>query len=216
MILDKLEKFGLSVAPFRIVKTWEEARAAAKELGYPVVVKLASDTVHKTDVGGVVLDNYNETMLKSTWDYFQRHFKGEALLVQKQIKKGIELYVGIEDDPSFGRIILFGLGGVYVEVFRDISARICPITEKDVDSMIHDLKAKKILLGYRGKQVNLALLRKTLPKICEFAEHVRAKELDINPMKVDAKHLYIIDARVTGAQSAAREEEPSKSLKGKK
>ncbi len=196
MLLKELYSFGLPVAPYKIVKDFDEARSVAKGFKYPVVMKLASDTIHKTDVGGVVIDIYSDEMLKTTWQYFKKKFGDEPVLIQKQIKKGIELYIGVKKDPSFGRIILFGLGGVYVEVFKDISARICPITDKDVDSMINDLKAKKVLLGYRGKSINLNLLKRVLVAICAFAEKNKVKEMDINPFKIGPKDGYILDARV--------------------
>jgi len=192
-----LERNGITVAPYEVVKTKAELFRAAEKIGYPLVLK-AWDTkiIHKTDVGGVILDNWTKEMLETGFDHLKSKFGGINVLVQKQMKKGIELYVGAIDDAVFGPMVLFGIGGIYVEVFKDITARICPITEKDVYDMIDEVKTKKIILGYRGKPVNIKALASLMVKVSTMMGKEKIKELDLNPIKVDEKDCFVIDARI--------------------
>jgi succinyl-CoA synthetase beta subunit len=192
-----LERNGISVAPYGIVKTKAQLFKAAERIGYPLVLKAwDKGIIHKTDVGGVILDNWTREMLETGFDHLQSKFGNINILVQKQVKKGLELYVGGMDDAVFGPMVLFGIGGIYVEVFKDITARICPITEKDVYDMIDDVKTKKIILGYRGKPVNIKALASLIVKVSRMMEKEKIRELDLNPIKVDEKDCCVIDARI--------------------
>jgi succinyl-CoA synthetase beta subunit len=197
-VFEILERNGIPVAPYEIVDTKAQLFRAAEKIGYPLVLKAwTKKIIHKTDVGGVVLDNWTKEMLETGFDHLKSRFgKETSVLVQKQIKKGLELYVGAMDDEVFGPMVLFGIGGIYVEVFKDITARICPITEKDVYDMIDDVKAKKIMLGFRGKPVNIKKLASLIVKVSKMIRRERIKELDLNPIKVDENDCVVIDARM--------------------
>ncbi|RME79618.1 MAG: acetyl-CoA synthetase [Methanobacteriota archaeon] len=195
VLFAKLQSYGIEVAPYFIVRKEADVERAVSAIGYPLVVKLASGE-HKTDIGGVVTNIYTEEMLYTTLAYFRRKFKNKPLLFQKQINEGIEVYVGIKRDENFGNVIVLGLGGIYVEVFKDISARICPIREEDVYEMVEELKSRKVLLGYRGEGVNIEALAKLMVRLCRFARVERIMELDLNPVKVSKRAAVVLDARV--------------------
>ena len=161
-----LKKYGIAVAKYKIINNKEELIKAYDEIKAPVVLKVWSKKYsHKSDIGGVVLDIWNKEMLMQSYSYLRKKFGKSKILMQKQIKKGLELYIGMKKDEIFGNMIVFGLGGVYVEVFRDVSYRICPISKEDFYDMVEELKAKKILFGYRGKKVNLEAVRRIVQKL---------------------------------------------------
>ena len=192
-----LERNKISVAPYAIVKTKDQLLKAADKIGYPNVLKVWDKSiVHKTDVGGVIMDNLSKEMIETGFDHLKSKFGDVDILLQKQVKRGIELYIGGMKDPTFGYMVVFGIGGIYVEVFKDISARICPIDENDVKDMINELKAKKIILGFRGKQVNVDELSSLIIKVSKMIEKEKISELDLNPVKADEKGCYVIDARI--------------------
>jgi succinyl-CoA synthetase beta subunit len=192
-----LERNGISVAPYEVVRTKTQLFRAAERIGYPLVLKAWDKSIiHKTDVGGVILDNWSASMLETGFDHLRSKFGDINVLVQRQVKKGLELYVGGIDDAVFGHMVVFGIGGIYVEVFKDITARICPITEKDVYDMIDEVKTKKIMLGYRGKPVNIKKLATLIVKVSKMIEKENIKELDLNPIKVDENDCVVIDARI--------------------
>lgn len=192
-----LERNKINVAPYAIVKTKAELFKAAEKIGYPNVLKVWDKSiVHKTDVGGVIMDNLSKEMIETGFDHLKSKFGDVDILLQKQMKRGIELYIGGMKDPTFGYMVVFGIGGIYVEVFKDISARICPINENDVKDMINELNAKKIILGFRGKQVNIDELSSLIIKVSRMIEKEKIRELDLNPVKADENGCYIIDARI--------------------
>ncbi|MEM4296171.1 MAG: acetate--CoA ligase family protein [Candidatus Anstonellales archaeon] len=188
-----LERAGFHVSPYKIVKSFDDAVGYANKIGYPVVMKLSSEE-HKTDIGGVILDIYTDKMLGAAWHYFENKFKGREVMVQKQIKEGIELYAGIKYDDSFGTILLFGLGGIYIEIFKEIETRLCPINKEEAEEMINELKVGK-LLNKRGKTFNKDALINFLVKLSKIAVEKNIKEMDINPFKLE-KECIIIDARL--------------------
>jgi len=192
-----LKRNRISVAPYAIVKTKDELLKAAERIRYPNVLKVWDKSiVHKTDVGGVVMDNLSREMMETGFEHLKSKFGDVDILLQKQVKRGIELYIGAKNDPTFGYMVLFGIGGIYVEVFKDVSARICPISESDVNDMINELKAKKIILGFRGKHVNMKELSSLIIKVSRMAEKEKIRELDLNPVKADEEGCYVIDARI--------------------
>ena len=194
-MLAELQSYGFRVAPYAIIRKKEDALAFARRHGFPVVVKLAGGE-HKTDVGGVLLNIYDEEMLASALSYFKRKFKRKPLLIQKQITDGLELYMGIKADETFGRVVLFGLGGVYVEVFKDVTSRVCPIDKTEAERMVHELRSSKLLEGYRGRKFNVEAITEALVKLCRFAEKKKAKEIDLNPIMLTEEEAIVVDARM--------------------
>jgi len=174
------------------------------KLKFPVVLKAISDEiVHKTDAGGVIIGIRNRTELALKIMELQKlvHKKYPGLdmdfMVQEQIN-GHEILIGMKRDAQFGPVIAFGLGGVFVELFKDVSLKIAPLSNHDINEMINEIKASKLLKGYRGgKPVNMSALKSLLGKISKMS--VKEKdiaEIDFNPVMVNEKTAVVVDARL--------------------
>ena len=198
-------KYGIKVTSEFVAKNSSEASAYAGEIGYPVVMKIISnDIIHKTESGGVVLNIHNSADAINAYELILKNVKKtnpnakiEGVLVSEQVS-GHELIVGAKIDPQFGPIIMVGLGGIFVEVLKDVSFRVIPITEKDASEMLSELKSFKVLEGARGKpKANISKIIKTLVSVSRLVkENPQRQELDINPLVVDEKRAVAADARV--------------------
>ncbi len=171
-------------------------------LDYPVILKVDSpDIIHKSDEGMVVLDIKSKEQLLQEAQSIKHNLdkKGANLdnfIIQDQIK-GKEIIVGMKRDPTFGPAILFGLGGIFVEVLKDVSFEIAPLTEIEAEKMIKGIKTYPILKGIRGeKPVNLVAIKKTILMISDISlKHEDIMEIDLNPVIVNEKDAYVVDAR---------------------
>ncbi|MHA1310753.1 MAG: acetate--CoA ligase family protein [Candidatus Helarchaeota archaeon] len=194
---------------YKIVSSPEEAVAAAKEMGYPVVAKIVSpDILHKTDAGGVKLNLKSDDEVKSAFNEIMdnaKKYKSDAKIIGVNIqpfaKEGIaELIIGMTTDPQFGPALMFGLGGIFVEIYKDVSFRVCPITEYDANEMIREIKAFPILDGFRGRpKADIDTLVEILLKISKLAmENPEIDQLDLNPVIIyeKGKGAAIVDARI--------------------
>jgi len=195
-----LEKNGFKLLPYKLAKSEEEAVSAAKKIGYPVALKIVSESIsHKSDIGGVKIKIKEEAALRIAYNEIMESVKGkdvEGLLVQKMARKGIELIIGGKKDPQFGHMVVLGLGGIYVEIFRDVTARICPLTDDDVKDMIEELKSHPLLEGARGaKPIDMKALRRMVLSVCKFIMKEDIKELDLNPVIFDEKGGDVVDVR---------------------
>ncbi|MFA5050303.1 MAG: acetate--CoA ligase family protein [Candidatus Micrarchaeia archaeon] len=195
-----LEKNNFKLIPYDVAKSKKDAVSKAKKMGYPVAIKIiSSDIAHKTDVGGVKINIKNEESLSLAYDEIIFNSKGhviDGVLIQKMARKGLELIIGGKCDPQFGHMIVLGLGGIYVEVFRDITARLCPITKEDVVEMVYELKAHPLIMGTRGqKAINFKSLEILLFKTCRFMAKENIQEIDLNPVIFDSKGCDIVDIR---------------------
>lgn len=186
---------GFNVARFYECKTKGEISSAFDKLTKPVVLKVDSKKhTHKTEVKGVVMDVVDKKTALIQFDRLM--LLGESVVIQEQ-RRGTELIIGIEYDDSFGRIIMFGLGGLFVELLEDVSFRACPITQSDAAEMITEIKYKKILEGFRGgPKISTNLLKRLLVKVCNFAEKDNVKSLDLNPIIFEKGSYYVVDARM--------------------
>lgn len=203
-----LKMYGLPVVPGEQANSPDEAASVAQDIGFPVVMKIISDDIiHKSDVNGVILnvssgEEARSTFTKMTEKVLQimPEARIKGVRISKMILSGEEVILGIKRDPSFGPIIMFGLGGVYVEVFRDVSFRVAPIDEIIADSMIKQIRSYKILNGIRGKMPrDIPAIRECLIRLSQLAlECPQIKELDINPLIVleENKGCYVADARI--------------------
>lgn len=202
-----LEIAGTPFPAYRFAATRQEAIDAAEEIGYPVVLKIISqDVLHKSDVGCVKLGLGTPEAVVNAFDEVvanARTFKRDARITGALLSKmeegdGVEVIIGGLNDPTFGPTLMFGLGGVYVEVMRDVSFRVCPITPDDADQMIRELDGFPLLAGVRGgKPVNLESLRGALLNVSAFLmENPRIAQLDLNPVKVHEHGLSVLDARL--------------------
>ena len=201
-----LKNYHITVPSYALVKSSDEAVRAAKKLGFPLVMKVVSPQIlHKTDVGGVKvgIDNVND--VKKTFnDMYGRlskkkgvHVKG--ILLEKMVPKGVELIVGLQNDPQFGPVIMVGLGGVLTEIFKDVSFRMLPISLSDAKSMLNELKGSEILKGFRGsKPIDINMLAKALVGIGKLgvdnAGHFDS--IDFNPIVVYPQSYYVVDAKI--------------------
>ena len=195
-----LEKYGIGLIPYATAKTEGGAAKAAKRLGYPVALKVVSpQIVHKTDFGAVKIGIKDERRLRHAYEDIMenvRRRKVKGVLVQKMARKGVELIIGGKLDPQFGHMIVLGMGGVYVEVFRDVSARLCPIEKEDVHEMVMELRSHPLLTGVRGmKPISIAKLETLMARVCRMMVKENLKELDLNPVVFDAKGYDIVDVR---------------------
>jgi len=201
-----LEAYNIPVAPYFFMKDESEANLAAQKVGFPAVLKVVSpDIVHKSDVGGVIvgisdLEGIREAVRKIRENVRknQPEAKITGFLAQKMLPKGgVEVIVGGIRDPVFDATVMFGLGGIFVEIFRDVSFRIAPITEKEALEMIDEIKSRKLLEGYRGdtpkdKRAIAEIIVKAGNLLFENKE---IKEMDINPVIAYEKGAYAVDAR---------------------
>ena len=188
--------------------TADEAVKAAEALGFPVAVKLLSSSItHKTEVGGVLLDlrspqevnNAFTKIIKQLAD-IGRENEMIGVSVQPMISEGVEVVVGMTEDPSFGPLVMFGMGGVQAELFRDVTFRIHPLTDVEAREMIRSVKAYQLLTGWRGsKMADIQSLEDLLLRVSAMIEDLpQIAELDLNPIKVleQNKGYVVVDARI--------------------
>lgn len=186
------------VARSILTKNISDAEKFAKKHKYDVALKIISkQAVHKTDVKGVRVVSSHLELQKNFNDLIniakRKNLKLDGILVQEFVE-GREVIMGLKKDPTFGSVIMFGLGGILVEVLKDVSFRACPITDKDAQSMIDELKGKKILEGVRGeKPVNFNVLKRALVSISKIKG---IEELDINPFMINSKDGKAVDVRI--------------------
>ncbi|MHA2609371.1 MAG: acetate--CoA ligase alpha subunit [bacterium JZ-2024 1] len=203
-----LEAYGFPIAPYRLAHNLEEAIDRAEELGYPVVIKIVSpDIVHKIDIGGVRINLQDEEELVHHYREMMRAVRNkkpeahcEAVLVQKMIKGAKEAILGIKRSPQFGPLLAFGLGGIYVEVFKDVTFRLAPIRPLGAQRMIQGIKAYSLLEGMRGEPPSdIPALTEALLRLSQLATEIEEiEELDINPLMIlpEGEGVVVADARI--------------------
>lgn len=199
-------EYGIPVTESRIAKTSVEAAEFADEIGYPIVLKVVSpDVIHKSDFHAVVLNLEKSTDVKKAFDQIIENVKERkpdarilGVIVQKMAPSATEVIVGAVKDPQFGPVIMFGLGGIFVEIMKDVSFRIAPITEREAKEMITEIKAYPLLEGYRGlPAADTEAVTQILTKTSELImDHPEIKELDLNPVIVYEKGAMTVDARI--------------------
>jgi acyl-CoA synthetase (NDP forming) len=190
---------GLKVPRFKWARTMEEALRSAHEIGYPVVGKVIScDVVHKSDQGGVVVGIDTDETLERTYQRFSAVHNFAGMLVEDMVS-GVELIVGAKIDYQFGPVILLGMGGTGVEIYKDAVLRMAPLEEKDVSSMVENLKAHPLLEGYRGSEpVDLNALTHMMLVFSELVMDLEEliESIDLNPVMCSSKSCIIADARI--------------------
>lgn len=198
--------YGMPVTKFRVAKSVEESVKFATELGYPVVMKIVSpDILHKSDVGAVKINLKNADEVKVAFGEISKNvkkFKSDAkvngYIIEQLAPQGHEVIVGMAKDPQFGPALMFGLGGIFVEVLKDVSFRIAPLTEYDAREMIQEIKGYPILTGIRGqKPADVNSLVDIILKVSKLVtEHTQIEQLDLNPIFVYEEGARIVDARI--------------------
>jgi len=198
-----LAKYGIPITKESIAQSADEALAIASMIGTPVAMKISSpDISHKSDVGGVVL-NVSVEDVKTTYNNIISQIKKatpeariEGILVQQMVPPGHEVIVGLKKDAQFGHALMFGLGGIFVEVYKDVSFRVVPIVRKEALDMISEIKGYPILKGIRGrKPADIDAVARVLVSVSEMAQKENIIELDINPLVVSESGAVAVDAR---------------------
>jgi acyl-CoA synthetase (NDP forming) len=197
---------GISVNDTRLAKSRSEASSISQEIGFPVVLKVASpDIVHKSDAGGIRLGLETPEQVEQACDEIlgatRRSYPKANLLgvsVQKMAAPGVEVIIGMSRDAQFGPVLMFGLGGVFVEILEDVSLRVIPVTRRDVSEMIKEINGYKMLTGYRGMPpVDESKLGDMLLVVADFVtQYPVIKELDLNPVIAYGDGAIAVDARI--------------------
>ena len=203
-----LRAYGLPLPKSTLAKNESEAVKAAKKIGYPVVMKIASpQIIHKSDAGGVKVNLTNESEIKSAFKEIVKNAKKynkkaeiKGVLIVEMVKGGKEMIIGSKQEPGMGPVIMLGMGGIYVEVLKDVTFRLAPVTNKEADDMISEIKMQKILEGVRGeKPSDKAKLSECIQRLSQLVSDFKEiKELDMNPVLVleKGKGCKILDVRI--------------------
>ena len=203
-----LQAYGIAVPQSRTVQTANEAVAVAADFGYPVVLKLVSSSItHKSDVGGVALDLRSEAEVREAFAGIQSRMEArgwtkmmEGILVQPMVQEGTEAIVGMVHDASFGPLVMFGLGGVQVELLKDVAFRVQPLSDHDARDLVRGVRGFPLLAGYRGASPrDVPALQELLLRVSQLAgEHEDIAEMDLNPVKVlsPRRGCLVVDARI--------------------
>jgi acetyltransferase len=204
-----LADYGIPLVPGRLVQQEAEAVAAAGKFGYPAVLKIISPQwLHKSDLGGVLLNLGGEAELRKAYtaltEAFSRQTPGgqlQGILVQKQVR-GVELLFGLKQDPQFGPVLVAGMGGIYTEIFQDVAREFPPVSRVAAATLLRSLKIYPILEGVRGQAgVSLASLEDLILALsCLAEDHPEIAEMDLNPVVADAQGCWCVDCRVVVAE----------------
>jgi acyl-CoA synthetase (NDP forming) len=197
---------GINTTATELAKTKDEAVSISERLGYPVVLKIvSSDVAHKSDAGGVKLNLQTQGEVAEAYDailqsvrekYPQASIQGVS--VQKMARPGVEVVIGMYEDKQFGPVLMFGLGGVLIEIMKDISFKLTPMTRQDASDMIKEIKGYDLLKGFRGSEpVDTDYLEEMILKVAQLVEqNPQIKELDLNPVFAYRDEAIAVDARI--------------------
>ncbi|MCD6558365.1 MAG: acetate--CoA ligase family protein [Palaeococcus sp.] len=204
-----LKAYGLPLPEEKLARSADEAIKYAEEIGYPVVLKLMSPQIlHKSDARVVALKIKDADELRKKWEEIHenaRKYRPDAeilgVLVAPMLKPGREVIIGVTEDPQFGHAVMFGLGGIFVEILKDVTFRIVPIEEKDAWAMIKNIKGYPILAGARGEEpADMKALVDMILKVSKLVDDLKdyLKEMDLNPVFVynEGEGAMIVDARI--------------------
>ena len=196
-VKDLLNLYGIPTTKYKVVNMESELDKIG--LKYPVALKVCSNKIlHKTDVGGVKLNIRDEQELRKIFKEFKKKFPKESLLVDQMEEKGVEIIIGLVQDPTFGLSIMCGIGGIYTELYKDVSFRVVPIDRYDAEQMIEEIKGKKLLEGFRNIPANKQLVIDLLLKVSKIGAGLidSIDQMDLNPVFVYDKSLCVVDAKL--------------------
>jgi acyl-CoA synthetase (NDP forming) len=203
---DILEKYGLSLPVAAFISGVDEVNQAAGKIPYPQAMKvICPDIIHKSDAGGIKLDLKDEKEVRQAFEEiltnarkFTTADRVLGTLISPMVGDGQECIIGMIRDPQFGPVIMFGLGGIFVEVLKDVSFRVAPLANEDMDEMIKEIKGYPVLAGTRGqKPRDIDAIREILARLSDIAiDNPEIKEIDLNPVIVHAKGASIVDSRI--------------------
>ena len=195
-VKELLRESGIPTTDFQVIRRFEEIDQ--KKLKFPVVLKVCSPNIlHKTDVGGVILDVAKD-QLEHEFAKMTERFPNEQILVESHQDRRVEVIVGLINDPTFGLTVMFGLGGIYTEVYKDVTFRVVPIKREDAEEMLREIKAAPILEGFRKIKVDRDAIINILMKVSALGEKYMDKldQMDLNPVFVKEKGAVVVDAKL--------------------
>lgn len=205
-----LREAGVPATETVLATTRDEAAVEAERIGFPVVLKVVSpDIAHKSDVGGVKLNLSSKEAVGAAYDEIMASARAAepnakilGVAVQQMAKQGTEVIIGMTTDAQFGPVMMFGLGGIMVEVLKDVSFRLVPLEDRDANQMISEIKGYPVLTGVRGQEgADIGALKSTIRKVSEFvAQHPEVRELDLNPVFAYPDGAIAVDARIVVAE----------------
>jgi acetate---CoA ligase (ADP-forming) subunit beta len=201
-----LQEAGINTTVIKLASSEKEAVSLSQKIGYPVVLKIASpDITHKSDAGGVKVGLKNDAEVSKAYQEIMASVKQrfpaakiEGVSVQNMARPGIEIIIGMTKDPQFGPVLMFGLGGIFVEILKDVAFRIVPLTRYDASAMIKEIKGFALLKGYRNSEpADITVLEDMLLKLSGFLEQTpEIKEMDLNPVFAYKDGAIAVDARI--------------------
>jgi len=210
-----LESWGVPVPPHTLVSSAMEAREAAGRIGYPVVMKVISpQIVHKSDVGGVITGIETPEAAEEAFRTIMKNSAANApeaaitgIIVERQMPGGVEVLIGGKTDPTFGKVITFGLGGKLVELLKDVSIRVLPVDEDEIRSMIREIRGYSLIHGYRGEppKDEDALVNLIVAMARKFVEIPEIREFDLNPVILYERGASVVDARIIVGEATGEE-----------
>jgi len=196
-VKDLMKAYGIRTTQYKVVNKLGDL----DELGlkFPVALKVCSNKIlHKTDVGGVKLGIKDMNELKTIFKEFKEKFPKEDFLVDQMEEKGVEIIIGLVQDPTFGLTVMCGIGGIYTELYKDVTFRVVPIEKYDAEEMIEEIKGKKLLEGFRNIPANKKLVIDLLLKVSKIGEELidHIDQMDLNPVFVYGDDLCVVDAKL--------------------
>jgi acyl-CoA synthetase (NDP forming) len=192
-----LKSYKIQTTNYKVVNKQEDLENL--DLKFPVALKVCSSKIlHKTDVGGVKLGIKDFEELKNVFKNFKKKFPKENLLVDQMEEKGVEIIIGLVQDPTFGLSIMFGIGGIFTELYQDVTFRVVPIERYDAEQMVEEIKGKKLLEGFRNIKANKKLVIDLLMKVSKIGNELMNKidQMDLNPVFVYPDSYCVVDAKL--------------------
>ena len=192
-----LKSYKIQTTNYKVVNKQEDLENL--DLKFPVALKVCSSKIlHKTDVGGVKLGIKDFEDLKNVFKNFKKKFPKENLLVDQMEEKGVEIIIGLVQDPTFGLSIMFGIGGIFTELYQDVTFRVVPIERYDAEQMVEEIKGKKLLEGFRNIKANKKLVIDLLMKVSKIGNELMNKidQMDLNPVFVYPDSYCVVDAKL--------------------
>jgi acyl-CoA synthetase (NDP forming) len=196
-VKDILKLYKIPTTKYKLVNKSDDLKNI--NLKYPLALKVCSNKIlHKTDVKGVKLDIKNQEELLESFNDFKKTFPNENFLIDQMEEKGVEIIVGLTQDPVFGLSIMCGIGGIYTELYKDVTFRIVPIDEYDAKQMIEEIKGKKLLEGFRNIKANKQLVVDLLLNVSKLGQKLdkHIDQLDLNPVFIYENGLVVVDAKM--------------------
>jgi len=196
-VKDLLKAYGIKTTKYKLINKLEDLEKLG--LKFPVALKVCSNKIlHKTDVGGIKLDIKDMNELKKAFKDFRKKFPKENLLVDQMEEKGVEIIIGLVQDPTFGLSIMFGIGGIFTELYKDVTFRVVPIEKYDAEQMIEEIAGKKLLEGFRNIPANKKLVIDLIMRVSKIGEELmdHIDQMDLNPVFVYGDDLCVIDAKL--------------------